>query len=88
MFLPWILTSIMGFFGDLLAWFRTSSIVFVISSRLVLTESCSLRSSSIHSGLASSPEISTWKNPFLVFFIPSLVVNSIDPGYAIGPFRY
>jgi len=44
-------------------------------------------SNSIHFGTASSPEISTSKKPFLVSLIPSLVVNSIEPGYAIGPFR-
>ena len=30
-------------------------------------------------------EISTSKNPFLLSLIPSLVVSSIDPGYATGP---
>ena len=32
--------------------------------------------------------MSTSKNPFLTSLIPSLVVSSVDPGYAIGPFRW
>jgi len=54
----------------------------VSKSSSIFVENCGLVSSFIQFGFASCDEMSTSKNPFSVSFIPSLVVISVDPGYA------
>ena len=80
---PCIFTSIIGFFVRFVIFSMIWSIVFDNSLYSVSNENWGLVSNSIHFGIASSPERSTSKNPLLISLIPSLVVNSIDPGYQL-----